>query len=75
MKQKDAMDCGPTCLAMVAGHYGRHPDRDMLRELCDLGKDGVFPLTSSRWCLKKLNTKPTESKDIYCLKNRLDSIG
>lgn len=24
--QSDAMDCGSTCLAIVAGHYGRHPD-------------------------------------------------
>ena len=46
--QRDAMDCGPACLAMVAGHYGRHPDRDMLRELCDLGKDGVSLLGVSK---------------------------
>ncbi|MDY3120748.1 cysteine peptidase family C39 domain-containing protein [Porphyromonas somerae] len=26
IKQKDAMDCGPACLAMVVKHYGRHPD-------------------------------------------------
>ena len=46
--QADAMDCGPTCLAMVAEHYGRHPDRDRLRELCDLGKDGVSLLGVSK---------------------------
>ena len=23
-KQLDAMDCGPTCLRMVARHYGKH---------------------------------------------------
>ncbi|WP_211637704.1 cysteine peptidase family C39 domain-containing protein, partial [Porphyromonas levii] len=26
IKQKDAMDCGPVCLAMVVKHYGCHPD-------------------------------------------------
>ena len=23
-QQLDAMDCGPTCLRMIAKHYGRH---------------------------------------------------
>ena len=35
------MNCGPACLAMVAEHYGLHPDRDQLRQLCDLNKEGV----------------------------------
>ena len=26
IKQKDAMDCGPECLAMVVKHSGLHPD-------------------------------------------------
>ncbi|WP_211638914.1 cysteine peptidase family C39 domain-containing protein, partial [Porphyromonas levii] len=26
VKQRDAMDCGPACLAMVVKHYGRQPD-------------------------------------------------
>ena len=42
------MDCGPACLAMVAGHYGRHPDRNRLRQLCNLGKDGVSLLGISK---------------------------
>ncbi|WP_353867181.1 MULTISPECIES: cysteine peptidase family C39 domain-containing protein [environmental samples] len=25
VNQKDAMDCGPACLAMVVKHYGRSP--------------------------------------------------
>lgn len=39
--QRDAMDCGSTCLAMVAEYYGCKQDRDYLRKLCDLGKTGV----------------------------------
>lgn len=35
------MDCGPTSLAMIALHFGQSIDRDHLRELCALAKDGV----------------------------------
>ena len=24
--QQDAMYCGPSCLAMIVGHYGLHPN-------------------------------------------------
>lgn len=43
-KQLDQMDCGPACLAMIAEHYGRQPNRDWLRRRCALGKDGVSML-------------------------------
>ena len=46
--QRDAMDCGPVCLAMVSEHYGLHPDRDQLRQLCDLNKEGVSLLGISK---------------------------
>ena len=46
--QRDAMDCGSTCLAMVAEYYGCKQDRDYLRELCDLGKTGVSLLGISK---------------------------
>lgn len=42
------MDCGPVCLAMVTEHYGLHPDRDQLRQLCDLNKEGVSLLGISK---------------------------
>ncbi len=35
------MDCGATCLRMVARHYGRYYSLDFLRELTYLGKQGV----------------------------------
>lgn len=35
------MDCGPSYLAMIAGHYGLHPDIEALRKACALGIDGV----------------------------------
>lgn len=42
------MNCGPACLAMVAEHHGLQPDRDQLRQLCDLGKGGVSLLGISK---------------------------
>jgi ATP-binding cassette subfamily B protein len=40
-KQPDAMDCGPTCLRMVAKHYGRNISLQILREKTQIGKEGV----------------------------------
>ena len=48
IRQKDAMDCGPSCLAMVAAHYGCQLDLAVLRERCFLAKDGVSLLGLSR---------------------------
>ena len=35
------MDCGPTCLRMVAGYYGRHYNTDTLRRKAGFSKQGV----------------------------------
>ncbi|MEO0779291.1 MAG: cysteine peptidase family C39 domain-containing protein, partial [Bacteroidota bacterium] len=40
-KQLDAMDCGATCLRMVARYYGRHYSLAYLRELTYLDREGV----------------------------------
>ncbi len=39
--QRNAMDCGPTCLYMIGRHYGRSFDLERLRELTEIGKEGV----------------------------------
>ena len=39
--QLDAMDCGPSCLRMIAKHYGRSISLDFLREKSQYGKAGV----------------------------------
>lgn len=41
VRQRDAMDCGPSCLAMIARYYGRQANLDWLRVRCSLGKEGV----------------------------------
>ncbi len=40
-KQYDSMDCGPTCLRMVAKHYKRNFTSEQLREKAQIGKEGV----------------------------------
>ncbi|PRP94822.1 Lactococcin-G-processing and transport ATP-binding protein LagD [Enhygromyxa salina] len=41
MRQHDAMDCGPTCLRMIARHHGSDWSLGTLRERCDIARDGV----------------------------------
>ncbi len=48
VQQRDARDCGASCLAMIARHYGRQFDLDLLREQCSLGKSGVSLLGISK---------------------------
>ncbi|MDE1193009.1 MAG: peptidase domain-containing ABC transporter [Arachidicoccus sp.] len=43
-KQLNAMDCGPTCLRMVAKYYGRHYNADTLRQRAGFSKSGVSML-------------------------------
>ncbi|HXH98691.1 MAG TPA: peptidase domain-containing ABC transporter [Sphingobacteriaceae bacterium] len=40
-KQRDQMDCGPTCLRMAGKYYGRNLNIQQLRELCQINKEGV----------------------------------
>lgn len=47
-QQRDIMDCGPTCLAMIAKFHGININRAYLRECCSLGKDGVSLLSVSK---------------------------
>ena len=41
IRQKDAMDCGPSCLAMIASHYSRNKDVRKFRNDCFMTKEGV----------------------------------
>lgn len=40
-RQLDAMDCGPTCLRMLAQYHGRSYSAQSLREWSQIGKEGV----------------------------------
>ena len=45
--QLEAMDCGSTCLRMIARFYGRYYSLAYLREISNTGKDGVSLLDLS----------------------------
>jgi ATP-binding cassette, subfamily B, bacterial len=40
-QQLDQMDCGPTCLRMIAKYYGKVCSREYLREKCNITREGV----------------------------------
>ena len=40
-RQLDTMDCGPTCLRIIAAHYGRIWSLRTLRERCHISREGV----------------------------------
>jgi len=40
-KQLDQMDCGPTCLRMIAKHYGKSYSIDFLRRKANITREGV----------------------------------
>ncbi|RMG76941.1 MAG: peptidase domain-containing ABC transporter [Bacteroidetes bacterium] len=46
-RQLDAMDCGPTCLRMIAQYHGRHYNIQTLRERCYIDREGVSLLGTS----------------------------
>lgn len=46
--QPDAMDCGPTCLRMVARYYGKFYNIQTLRERSYITREGVSLLGTSR---------------------------
>jgi len=41
IKQLDVMDCGATCLAMIAKYYGKNYTIQKLREMCSSTRAGV----------------------------------
>lgn len=41
VKQPDAMDCGPSCLKMVAAFYGKNFSLESLRKKCYITREGV----------------------------------
>ena len=41
VQQHDAMDCGPSCLKMVAAYYGRDLSLSNLRETSFITREGV----------------------------------
>ena len=69
------MDCGPTCLRMVAKHYGRNFKVQTLRQLCEISKEGVSLLGISDASEKigfrslgaKLNAADLKEAELPCI--------
>jgi len=40
-RQYDQMDCGPTCLRIIARHYGRSYTMETLRRKSGINREGV----------------------------------
>jgi ATP-binding cassette subfamily B protein len=69
-RQLDAMDCGPTCLRMVAKHYGRNFNLRTLSALCGFNREGISLLglsdASEKIGFRSLGVKlnPMQLKDV-----------
>ncbi len=61
----DSRDCGPTCLRMVAKHYGRNYSLQGLRERCFINRDGVSLLGISIFAQEVVLQIHTPSKVDY----------
>lgn len=48
--QHDIMDCAPTCIKIIAAHYGKNLSLQDLRELCYLNREGVSLLNLTKAC-------------------------
>lgn len=48
VRQRDAKDCGPSCLAMIVKHYGRNFNIESIRTACALNREGVSLLGISK---------------------------
>src|SRR6476659_10179641 len=74
-KQPDQMDCGPTCLRMVAKFYGRNFKLQTLRQLCEINREGVSLLGISDASEKigfrslgaKLNLQELRDAELPCI--------
>jgi ATP-binding cassette subfamily B protein len=74
-KQPDQMDCGPTCLRMVAKYYGRNFRVETLRKLCEINKEGVSLLGISNAAEKigfrslgvKLSAEQLKEAELPCI--------
>ncbi|MBS1524416.1 MAG: peptidase domain-containing ABC transporter [Bacteroidetes bacterium] len=74
-KQLDGMDCGPTCLRMVARHYGRKFNLRTLSKLCGFNREGISLLGLSEAAEKirfrslgvKLNLAALKQAELPCI--------
>lgn len=74
-KQPDQMDCGPTCLRMVAKYYGKNIRLQRIRDLSGINREGVSMLGISEAAEKigfrtqgaKLTLNQLKEIDLPCI--------
>ncbi|WP_443937987.1 peptidase domain-containing ABC transporter [Pedobacter sp. MW01-1-1] len=74
-KQPDQMDCGPTCIRMIAKYYGRNYTLQRLREISGINRAGVSLLGISEAAEKvgfrttglKLNIEKLMEMEMPCI--------
>ncbi len=74
-KQPDQMDCGPTCLRMIAKHYGKNIRLQRIRDLSGINREGVSLLGISEAAEKigfrtqgaKLTLAQLQEIDLPCI--------
>lgn len=42
-RQLESVDCGPTCIKMIAAHYGRKYSAQTLKKYCNITRVGITP--------------------------------
>ncbi|WP_317172939.1 peptidase domain-containing ABC transporter [Pedobacter fastidiosus] len=60
-KQPDQMDCGPTCLRMIAKYYGKNFSLQKLRDISGINREGVSLLGISE-AAEKIGFRTVASK-------------
>lgn len=68
-RQMDSMDCGPTCLRMVAKFHGRSYSLQHLRDRCHLGKQGVS-LLGIAYAAESLGMRTVSAKTTWAALER-----
>ncbi len=43
IRQRDAMQCGVACLAMICRHYGSHVSLDEVERACPPSREALSP--------------------------------
>jgi len=68
-KQPDAMDCGPTCIRMVAKHFGRNYTVQTLRKLCEINRESVSLPAIERCSRKNTGHPENMANQVVCISN------
>jgi hypothetical protein len=74
--QPDAMDCGPTCLRIVAKHFGRHYNLETLRNLTWKTREGLSLVSTDLQsvCNSKVLKSFVRTWVDYLLENSLPDV-